>query len=168
MHRRRLTLFITLALAEFFSGCATTQLALNDSPLRPLERARVRHAIDQALTPRGIGTSPGGQVRLGARHTVPCLVRFAQGRHCIAWLTEPERSALREVIAPRAVSGLVVTEGVEADRGVRVLVLDAEQNGYEPDPDRASETRPTVTEVEDRVTRTVIDWVTWLRTEGVL
>lgn len=127
----------------------------------------MQRAVEEALTARGFTTSPGGRVRLAARRDVGCVATFSPRRHCVAWVTAAERQRLGSAI-PTPSRGLTVASGVDADQGVSVLVLDAERHGYEADPDRANADRPTVTEVEDRVTRAVIDWVTWLRGEGRL
>ncbi|MEZ4406663.1 MAG: hypothetical protein R3A52_09320 [Polyangiales bacterium] len=162
---QRSTLFTVVVAAGL--GCAASRPPLNEAPLRPLEQSRVQRAVDAALASRGLSASRGGRVHLAARRDVACVASVAGRRHCVAWVTAADRARLGSAI-PTPSRGLTVAAGTDGDQGVSVLVLDAERNGYEPDPDRASADRPTVVEVEDRVTRAVIDWVTWLRGEGRL
>lgn len=136
---------------------------------RPLESQRFLRAVQEALSSRGLGMASGRAVRIASRRVVNAAACTPSGRHCVATVDAAERARLAGFLPERPEGDAIAcVAGVEGDRGSQVLVIDAEELRYQPDPARATEAEPTVTEVEDRVRRRVLDWLAWLASQGEL
>lgn len=162
---RRALVAIALSL-----GCASARpQGVADLPLRTLEAPRFQRAVQEALDARGLQLAPGRRVRIASRREVACAACVAGTHHCVAFVTTADRATLGPFLPQRAEPGVIVSApGTESDRGAQVLVLDEEDLRYQPDPSRASAAEPTVTEIEDRVRRAVLDWLAWLASQGSL
>ncbi len=137
--------------------------------MRPLEEVRALRVIERALTDRGLRPERGRRFQLAARRDLECDVAIAGSRHCLEFVVAEDRAAFGQFL-PRASrpGGLVVAPGAERDRGADMLVLDDNDYRYDPDPETVGAGRPAVLEVEDRLYRALVDYVTWLRENGRL
>ena len=157
-----------LSLLLLASCASTASTGVADLAMRALEPPRFQRAVAEALDARGLALGPGRAVRIASRRELRCAVCVGGTRHCVAFLSAADRVTLGPFLPPRAGDAIVSAPGAEADRGAQVLVLDEEDFRYQPDASRASAQEPSVTEVEDRVRRRVLDWLAWLASQGSL
>lgn len=140
-----------------------------DLAMRPLETPRFQRAVGEALEARGLSLGQGRLVRIASRRELPCAVCVGGTPHCVAFLAAADRARLGPFLPQRTSAEMIVSApGSDGDRGAQVLVLDEDDYRYQPDPSRASAQEPTVTEIEDRVRRQVLDWLAWLASQGSL
>lgn len=125
--------------------------------------------IDEVLRERGLAAVRGQRFRISARRDFDCDAFIGPSRHCIEFVVNADREVFGQFL-PRASrpGAIVVAPGVDDSRGADVLVLDDRDYAYDPDPERAGEGRQTLQEIEDRLRRTLIDYITWLRENGRL
>lgn len=153
----------------FLCGCAGASTAGSslDTALRPLEEVRATRVIERALTAHGQSVTHGRTIRLIANRVVYCDVWITGTRHCVEYVTEADRARFGLSLPLRRNPGaLVMAPGAGDDHGSDLLVLDAQDYAYEPDASRQGEGRPTLQEIEDRLERSVIDYLGWLRDNG--
>ena len=154
-----------LLLAASLVACGGTDYgAARRATLRPLEAVRAQQIVDDALASRGLRAELHHHLRLAGRHDIDVDAMIAGTRHGIDFVTGPDRTAFGAALPQRRnPDALVVAPGAEADHGADVLVLDDQDYLYEPDPNRQGPGHPTLGEVEDRLRRAVIDYLTYLR-----
>lgn len=158
-----------LLLATLASCASHPVRGVTDLAMRTLEPPRFQRAVGEALESRGLALAPGRLVRIASRRELSCAVCVGGTRHCIAFVATADRARLSPFLPQRTSPEMIVSApGTEADRDAQVLVLDEDDYRYQPDASRATAQEPTVTEIEDRVRRQVLDWLAWLTSQGSL
>lgn len=153
------------ALALCAGACAGTDYrGASQATLRPLEEVRAQRVIEGALRDRGLRVELQRHMRVLGRRDLEIDAAIAGARFGIEFVTAADRATLGSAVPRRTTpDALVVVPGAEGDRGGEVLVLDDQDFLYEPDPNRQGPGHPVVQEVEDRLYRAVVDYVTYLR-----
>lgn len=150
-------------------ACSGSQHRYGDSATRPLEEVRAERVIADALQSQGMRAEMHRRIRVTGRREIESDFTLAGTRHGIEYMSAGDRATLGSAIPTRArPDALRVIAGVEGDQGADLLLLDDQDYVYEPDPDRAGPDRPSVMEVEDRLRRVIVDYVSWLRANGRL
>ncbi len=164
-----LLFFATLALFACASGCERPVRTGGLQSLRPLEHVRAVRVIESTLASRGVRIERNRRVRIAGARDIDCDVGIAGTRYCVEYVRGEERARLGSALPQRESPGaLVMVAGTDQNAGASVLVFEDTDYLYEPDPDLAGPDHPTAGEVEDRLRRSVIDYVAWLRGRGAL
>lgn len=156
-------------LCALWTGCSGASVAPggSDGAMHPLEEVRAVRVLERTLTGHGQQVTQGRHLRLMGNRDVTCDAWISGTRHCLEYVTEADRARFGTSLPTRRTPGaLVLAPGAGADQGSDLLVLDAQDYAYEPDPSRQGEGHPTLQEVEDRLERAVLDYLSWLRENG--
>ena len=160
---RASALFLVLA-----SACSGAQQS-SERPLRPLAEVRALAVIEEAFRSQNLETHRDVVVLLRSGRTLTIDATIAGHNYGVEYFHDQDRTTVGPSSLPvRAHEDtLLTTTGATTDgRSVEVLVIHDHEYMYEADPDRAGGDRPTQIEVEDRLRRTVADYLAHLRTRG--
>jgi hypothetical protein len=134
-----------------------------------LEEVRAVRVLEDAVLGRGLRVEHERTLRLPGNRVIITDVALAGTRHAIEYVTEADRERVGASLPTRRSPGaLVMAAGVGSDQGADCLVLEGTEYQYESDPDRTGPGHPGIQEVEDRLHRAVVDWLSWLRGQGRL
>lgn len=159
-----------LALSLFATACSGSQSG-GEQALRPLPEARALDVIEEAFRSQNLTVQRGRVVTLRNGRTLTLDVGISGSDYGVEFFHDQDRrSAGPSALPTRTQEDTLLTAACSAPDGTRVevLVLHDHEYVYEPNPDRAGGERPSMIEVEDRLRRTVIDYVAHLRSQALL
>lgn len=149
-------------------GCSGTQRVATGT-LRPLEETRAIEVILEAFQQVGVQPEFHRRIHLQGDRVMEIDVATAGHHHGVEYLQAQDRADFGSVLPQRRnPDALLTCTGVGEDAHVDVLLLDDRDFLYEPNPDNAGPGHPTIVEVEDRLRRAVVDYLTYLRQQGQL
>ncbi len=158
----------TLCTLAAFAACsAPQQTAL--APLRPLPESRALEVILDAF--RQVGVEPELHRRIHIQHNRELEIDVATRghNHGVEYIMEQDRTDFGDALPRRRTAdSLLTVVGIGPDANVDVLLLQDTDFRYEPIPEQNNESRPTLIEVEDRLRRNVVDYLTYLRQHNEL
>jgi hypothetical protein len=157
-------LFATLALG----ACGAPQRP--EAPaLTPLPETRALEVIREGFDEAHVAAELHRRIHL--RNNREMEIDFAtQGHnHGVEFIQAQDRVDFGDALPQRRVEGSLLTcVGVGEDANVDVLLLDDHEFMYQPDPSFTGPGQPTLVEVEDRLRRAVVDYLTYLQHHGEL
>jgi hypothetical protein len=149
-------------------GCGGAQRVASE-PLRPLEESRAIEVVLEAFQQAGVQPELHRRIRLQGNRVMEIDVATAGHDHGVEFVQAQDRADYGDVLPRRRnPDSLLTCVGVGADARVDVLLLDDREFLYTPDPEHSGPDRPTNIEVEDRLRRAVVDYLTYLRQHGQL
>ena len=89
--------------------------------------------------------------------------------HGVEFVSQQDRVDFGDALPQRRVEGSLLTcVGIGVDEHVDVLLLDEHEYMYQTDEAYSGPGQPTLVEVEDRLRRAVVDYLTYLQHHGEL
>lgn len=161
---RKTILLAALALsAAPLAACGGPQRTGEETQLRPLAKSRALEVILEALRDRNVTVERNRRLTL-ANGTVEADLVLAGTTHAIEYIQESDRGTFPERIPDNHnPEVMLVCRATGPDAGWDLMLLDARDYRYMPDPALVGSGRPSQVEVEDRLRRTIIDYVAHTR-----
>ncbi len=162
---RRLAL--TLAFATLAS-CGGPQRGAAPAMV-PLPETRALEVIRSGFEEAHVTPELHRILHLRGNHEMDIDFATAGHPHGVEFLQGQDRADFGEVLPARRVEGSLLTVvGVGDDAHTDVLLLDDREFMYQPDAASQGVGQPTLIEVEDRLRRAVVDYLTYLQHHGEL
>lgn len=157
-----------LALAFVVTACGGAQRTETHA-LQPLPESRALEVIVEAYRQVGVEPEFHRRIQLQGGREMEIDVATQGHDHGVEFVQAQDRADFGASLPQRRTEGSLLTlTGVGPDAAVDVLLLDDREFMYEPEVEHAGAGRPTMLEVEDRLRRAVVDYLTYLRTHGQL
>lgn len=159
---------IAAVIAMASSACAAPQHR-EPPPLVPLPESRALEVIREGFDEVHVAPEMHRHLHLRDNHDME--IDFAtQGHdHGVEYIQAQDRADFGEVLPHRRTEGSLLTcVGVGEDARIDVLLLDDHEFMYQPDASFTGTGQPTLVEVEDRLRRAVVDYLTYLQHHGEL
>ncbi|MEI8254690.1 MAG: hypothetical protein WCJ30_03370 [Deltaproteobacteria bacterium] len=162
---RRLGISLTIVAIV---ACAAPQR--REAPaLVPLPESRALEVIRSGFEEAHVQPELHRVLHLRENHEMEVDYATVGHRHGVEFLQAQDRADFGAVLPQRRVQGSLLTVvGVGDDATFDVLLLDDGEFMYQPDPAFTSAGQPTLIEVEDRLRRAVVDYLTYLQHHGEL
>jgi len=160
---------VSALLATWFcTGCGGGQQGAASIETRPLEESRALEIVARVVTGRGFQVTGPTKVDLGGEVWLECDLGVAGERMVIEYLTEQDRRRSGDIPPPAPGSKLHVIParfepsqpGLQGDP-TYVFVIDDRKYVYHHNPTSDRRADVTLAEVEDRLRRDLIDFLTW-------
>jgi hypothetical protein len=166
--RRRIGVAAPCLLALAMAACSGTQHS-GDHPLEPLPESRALEVINEAFAHVGVQPELHRMIHIRNGLTMEIDVATAGRPHGVEFVSGQDLLDYGSALPHRQHEGSLLTlVGIDADANTDVLLLDEREFMFERDPESTGPGRPTLLEVEDRLRRAVIDYLTYLRDHNSL
>lgn len=165
--RTRQNLAVTFALV-MLTACGASQRG-SAPALAPLPESRALEVIRAGFEEAHVEPELHRMLHLRSNHQMEIDFATAGHGHGVEFLQAQDRVDFGEVLPTRRVEGSLLTVvGVGDDAHFDVLLLDDREFLYQPDAAFTGTGQPTLIEVEDRLRRAVVDYLTYLQHHGEL
>jgi hypothetical protein len=145
------------------AGCSGTQRT-GDHPLEPLPESRALEVINEGFQHVGVTPELHRRIHIQGGLEMEIDVATAGHPHGVEFVSGQDLVDIGQALPHRQHEGSLLTlVGTGPDANTDVLILDEREFMFEREADQAGPGRPTLLEVEDRLRRAVIDYLTYLR-----
>jgi hypothetical protein len=149
-------------------GCGAPQRR-EAPPLVPLPESRALEVIREGFDEAHVQTELHRHIHLRNNREMEIDYATAGHDHGVEYVQAQDRLDFGDALPERHVEGSLLTcVGVGEDARVDVLLLDDREFMYQPDVAFTGTGQPTLVEVEDRLRRAVVDYLTYLQHHGEL
>jgi len=162
---------VALVLMGFAAGCGGAQEGPAKLDIRPLEQQKALDVISSVLAARGYQAEADVTIELTTQARFKADVRVVGQKIAIEYLMDQDRVEIGLIPPPAAGSRLHVLQAatVPADAAgspetLYVFFLDDQSYKYQFNPTSDNRADITLTEVQSRLERDLVDFFTWYET----
>jgi len=138
-------------------------------PLQPLSETRALEVIREAFEHVHVEGELHKQLHLRSNRVMDIDLATVGHPHGVEYLQAQDRADFGDVLPQRRnPDALLTCVGIGDDASIDVLLLDDHDFMYQTDPAFYASGQPTLVEVEDRLRRQVIDYLSYLQHHGEL